>query len=99
MAPEFATNEEIAPDLFLKPFEFAHRHLIRMNGSGAAWLDIDDDGDWDLYLVNGAGGPETTNALYRNEGGGIFTPFPARAAPSTTARGWPCPPPTTTTTA
>jgi hypothetical protein len=70
-----ATNEEIPEALFEQPFEFAHRHLIRMNGSGAAWLDFDNDGDWDLYLVNGAGGQETTNALYRNEGGGNFTPL------------------------
>ena len=70
-----ATNEEIPALLFTEPFEFAHRHLIRMNGSGAAWLDFDNDGDWDLYLVNGAGGEETTNALYRNEGNGTFTPL------------------------
>lgn len=70
-----ATNEEIPGNMFEEPFEFAHRHLIRMNGSGAAWLDFDNDGDWDLYLVNGSGGPETTNALFRNEGDGAFTPM------------------------
>ena len=70
-----ATNEEIPAALFIKPFEFANRHLIRMNGSGAACLDFDGDDDWDLYLVNGAGGAETTNALYRNEGDGTFTPM------------------------
>ncbi len=69
-----ATNEEIPKGLFADPFEFANRHLIRMNGSGAAWIDIENDGDWDLYLVNGAGGPETTNALYTNEGDGTFLP-------------------------
>ncbi|NNF45022.1 MAG: CRTAC1 family protein [Phycisphaerales bacterium] len=68
-----ATNEEIPPALFELPLEFANRHLIRMNGSGAAWLDFDGDGDWDLYLVNGASGEETTNALYRNDGQGRFT--------------------------
>ncbi len=69
-----ATNEEIPEGLFADPFEFANRHLIRMNGSGAAWIDIENDGDWDLYLVNGAGGPETTNAVYTNEGDGTFLP-------------------------
>ncbi len=68
-----ATNEEIMLELFDKPFEFAERHLIRMNGSGAAWLDYDNDGDWDLYLVNGAGGENITNALYENDGDGTFT--------------------------
>jgi len=69
-----ATNEQISMDLFDDPEEFAHRHLIRMNGSGAAWFDYDNDGDWDLYLVNGAGGKEVTNALYSNDGDGTFTP-------------------------
>ena len=31
--------------------EFANIHLVKMNGSGGAWLDYDRDGDWDLYLV------------------------------------------------
>jgi len=69
-----ATNEKISLDLFTDPEAFAHRHLIRMNGSGAAWFDYDNDGDWDLYLVNGAGGEEVTNALYQNNGDGTFTP-------------------------
>jgi len=70
-----ATNEEIMVDLFENPLEFANKHLIRMNGSGAAWLDYDNDGDWDLYLVNGAGGEDVTNALYENNGNGRFTPL------------------------
>ena len=69
-----ATNEEIPAGLFDNPFEFANRHLVRMNGSGAAWIDIDNDGDYDLYLVNGSGGVETTNALYLNMGDGTFLP-------------------------
>ncbi|MFQ6615341.1 MAG: CRTAC1 family protein [Fidelibacterota bacterium] len=53
--------------------EFAHVHLIKMNGSGGAWLDYDRDGDWDLYLVNCQGGGEVTNALYENRGNGTFS--------------------------
>jgi len=52
--------------------EFAHVHLIKMNGSGAAWLDYDRDGDWDLYLVNCQGEGNITNALYENLGDGVF---------------------------
>ncbi|TDI14128.1 MAG: hypothetical protein E2P04_01485, partial [Acidobacteria bacterium] len=43
-------------------------------GSGACFLDYDDDGDPDLYLVQGAalagfqGATKLTNVLYRNEG-------------------------------
>ena len=53
--------------------EFANVHLIKMNGSGGAWLDYDRDGDWDLYLVNCQGDANVTNALYENLGNGKFT--------------------------
>lgn len=39
-------------------------------GIGAAWGDYDNDGDLDLYLVNGNMG---ANKLFRNNGGGSFT--------------------------
>jgi YVTN family beta-propeller protein len=38
-------------------------------GEGVAWGDYDNDGDLDLYLVNGA---PTANRLFRNEGGAVF---------------------------
>ena len=53
--------------------EFANIHLIKMNGSGAAWIDYDRDGDWDLYLVNCQGDASVTNAMYENIGSGVFT--------------------------
>ena len=52
--------------------EFANVHLIKMNGSGGAWIDFDKDGDWDLYLVNCQGEEKITNALYENLGYGKF---------------------------
>lgn len=53
-------------------------------GSGAAFADIDNDGDLDLYIVNiprplmqdvgGVSNPDTLpNVLYRNNGDGTFT--------------------------
>ena len=48
-------------------------------GSGAAFLDIDNDGDQDLLLVNSSWFPDheqetlPTLALYRNDGSGRFT--------------------------
>ena len=39
------------------------------NGMGIAWGDYDNDGDLDLYLVNGGG---HANKLFRNDGGGTF---------------------------
>jgi len=38
-------------------------------GLGAAWSDLDNDGDPDLYVATDS----TPNLLYRNEGGGRFT--------------------------
>ena len=38
-------------------------------GGGAAWLDYDNDGDWDLYITAGSGQP---NAFYQNNGDGTF---------------------------
>ena len=52
--------------------EFANVHLIKMNGSGGAWLDYDRDGDWDLYLVNCQGDATVINVLYENIGSGEF---------------------------
>ena len=52
--------------------EFANVHLIKMNGSGGAWIDFDKDGDWDLYLVNCQGEEKITKALYENLGNGKF---------------------------
>jgi Tfp pilus assembly protein PilF len=51
-------------------------------GSGAAWGDVDNDGDDDLFVVS-AGGPLTAgeaqlapSLLYINDGAGHFTPSP-----------------------
>jgi len=42
------------------------------NGAGfaAAWLDVDDDGDVDLYVANDHGNALQPNQLYRNDGAG-----------------------------
>ena len=53
-------------------------YYVETYGSGAAFVDYDDDGDEDLYLVNSAALPgfagedSPTNALYRNRGDGTY---------------------------
>ena len=55
-----------------------HRYLIETIGAGAALFDYDNDGDLDLYVVNGSQlepfppGKEPVAALYQNRGTGQF---------------------------
>ena len=55
------------------------KYLIETMGSGCGWIDYDQNGLLDLYLVNGAATgahtPQTSprSALYRNNGDGTFT--------------------------
>jgi enediyne biosynthesis protein E4 len=55
------------------------KYLIETMGSGCGWIDYDQDGLLDLYLVNGAGTRQykprhaLRSALYRNNGDGSFT--------------------------
>ena len=60
-------------------------NIVEATGSGAAWVDFDKDGWWDLYLVNGCylegvsdprspfKGKKITDHLYRNNGNGNFS--------------------------
>ena len=43
--------------------------ILETTGSGAAWIDYDNDGDLDAFLVSGEGG---SNRMYRNAGEGRF---------------------------
>lgn len=62
-------------------------YVLEVNGSGACWIDYDDDGWIDLYLVNGATLAQlqgkmpqrTTNHLYRNNHDGTFTDITLKA--------------------
>jgi hypothetical protein len=68
------------------------------NGTGAAWLDHDLDGDLDLYVVNGNGLeyldgrarlryiPDASDRLYRNDGGWRFRDVTEEAG--VTESGW-----------
>ena len=54
------------------------KYLIESMGAGCAWIDYDQDGFMDVYLVNGAATKAYTpkhplrSSLYRNRGDGTF---------------------------
>ncbi len=51
------------------------KYLIETTGSGVAFIDYDNDGWLDIFLVNGSRleGASATNVLYRNNHNGTFT--------------------------
>jgi hypothetical protein len=57
----------------------AEKYLIETMGSGCGWIDYDQNGLLDFYLVNGAAtqahsfAKPPRSALYRNNGDGTFT--------------------------
>lgn len=85
--------------------EIAFKHMngasdrkfyLETMGSGAAFLDYDNDGDLDLYIVNGTPLPgfettdPSTNLLYQNNGDGTFTDVTAAAGVGDTSYGMGC---------
>ena len=70
----------------------SNKYLLETTGTGVAFIDIDEDGWLDLFVVNGstlegfAPGKAPTNHLYRNKGDGTFEDVTARAG--LTASGW-----------
>jgi hypothetical protein len=63
----------------------SEKFLIETMGSGCGWIDYDQNGLLDLYLVNGAATRVYTpkqrlrSALYHNNGDGTFTDVTAKA--------------------
>ena len=77
------------------------RYFIEPLGGGAAFLDYNNDGFQDIYLVNGADLPSLQkgqsagiepprNALYRNNGDGTFTDVAMAAGVADTGYGMGC---------
>lgn len=64
--------------------ELKKKYIVEANGSGVAFIDYNNDGWLDVFLVNGSrfektAGPVPTNHLYRNESGKRFTDVTAKA--------------------
>ena len=72
------------------------KFYLETMGSGAAFLDYDNDGDLDLYIVNGAPLPgfesatPPANILYQNDGDGRFIDVTAAAGVGDTGYGMGC---------
>ena len=67
-------------------------HLPEMVGAGLAWLDYDNDGWMDLYVVQGgpfppAASPKAADRLYRNNRDGTFSDVTQKAGLNDTAYG------------
>ena len=83
----------------------AQHQLPETMGSGVAWLDYDNDGWMDLYVVQSgpfppAGSPRAQDRLYHNNGNGTFTDVTEKAElDGHGATGWGRSRPTSTTTA
>ena len=75
--------------------ESGKKHFIEPIGSGVALFDFDNDGDLDLYFVNGSDLPgisssiPQTNRLYRNDDG-AFTDITDKASVGNTGYGLGC---------
>ena len=65
--------------------ETTKKYIIEANGTGVAFLDYDNDGRLDIFLVNGSrlegyeGVEAPSNRLYRNTGAGGFVDVTKRA--------------------
>ena len=72
------------------------KFYLETMGSGAAFLDYDNDGNLDLYIVNGAPLPgfesttPPTNILYQNDGNGVLTDVTTAAGVGDTGYGMGC---------
>jgi hypothetical protein len=72
--------------------EHKNRYLLETTGCGAAFIDYDNDGWQDIFLVNGTrldgmpAGQTPTSHLYHNNGDGTFTDVTERAGLNRT--GW-----------
>ena len=64
--------------------EKTKQYIIETTGSGAAFLDYDNDGLLDVFIVSGQGG---LSRLYHNEGHGHFSDITAKIGLSD-ASGW-----------
>lgn len=101
--PAFSDVTEAAGIRFQHSFgDFDLTNIVEATGAGAAFFDYDNDGDVDIYLVNGAWNEnindnrgrrlkgQLRNALYRNNGNGTFTDVTSEAGVGDPGFGFGC---------
>ena len=57
-------------DVFPNGGDSSKKYIVETTGSGVAFIDYDNDGLLDIFVVSGPGG---SNRMYHNEGSGRFT--------------------------
>jgi len=69
--PEFRNVARQAglTDVFPNGGDASKKYILETTGSGVAFIDYDNDGLPDIFVVSGAG---ATNRMYHNEGNGKF---------------------------
>jgi hypothetical protein len=84
-APRFhdIAKEAGLTDSFPNGGDKAKEYIIETTGSGVAFIDYDNDGLEDIFVVSGQGG---TNRMYHNGGNGHFTDVTAQLG--LTSSGW-----------
>jgi enediyne biosynthesis protein E4 len=71
LAPDFRNIAKQAglTDIFPNGGTVTKQFIIETTGSGIGFIDYDNDGLLDLFVLSGQGG---TNRMYHNEGNGMF---------------------------
>ena len=79
------------------------KYILEANGCGCAFIDYDNDGWMDIFLLSGTrlegDAPEATNRLYKNNRDGTFTDVTDKAGLEQRGGPMESASPTTTTTA
>lgn len=86
-------NRQIGIDFVHEPGVQGDYHMPESLGSGGALFDYDNDGDLDIYLINGAfrdGRSIVKNHLYRQEQDGTFTDVSDQSGLGDSAYGMGC---------
>ena len=81
--PRHRRRKPASPRSFPNGGEKSKEYIIETTGSGVAFIDYDNDGYLDIFVLSGDGG---TNRMYHNDHNGHFTDVTAELG--LTSSGW-----------